>query len=39
MLNKDYDCKVFSWEKRAGRDPQEACRQDEVIGCKPPVVK
>jgi hypothetical protein len=25
--------------KNAGREPQGACRQDELIGGKPPVVK
>jgi hypothetical protein len=25
--------------KKAGREPQEAWRQDELIGGKPPVVK
>jgi hypothetical protein len=38
MLHKDYDSKC-SVEKNTGRDPQEACRQDEPIGGKPPVVK
>jgi hypothetical protein len=37
-LHKDYDRKC-SAEKINGRDPQEACRQDELIGGKPPVVK
>jgi hypothetical protein len=26
-------------EKNTGRDSQKACRQDELIGGKPPVVK
>jgi hypothetical protein len=38
MLHKDYESK-HSVEKNAGRESQEACRQDELIGGKPPVVK
>jgi hypothetical protein len=38
MLNTDYDGKS-SLEKIFGLDPQGACRQDELIGGKPPVVK
>jgi hypothetical protein len=38
MLHKDYDSKG-SVEKIAGREPQGAWRQDEMIGDKPPVVK
>jgi hypothetical protein len=38
MLRKDYDRK-HSVEKIAGRESQGACRQDELIGGKPPVVK
>jgi hypothetical protein len=30
---------VFSWKKNAGRESQGACRQEELIGGKPPVVK
>jgi hypothetical protein len=26
-------------KKNTGRDSQEACRQDELIGGKPPIVK
>jgi hypothetical protein len=37
MLHKDYDIKC-SVEKNPGRDPQGACRQDELIGGKPPIV-
>jgi hypothetical protein len=36
MLNKDYDPKC-SVGKNAGRESQEACRQDELIGDKPPI--
>jgi hypothetical protein len=40
MLHKDYNSK-FSVEKKkhAGRESQGACRQDELIGDKPLVVK
>jgi hypothetical protein len=38
MLYKDYNRKR-SFEKNAGRESQGACRQDELIGGKPPVVK
>jgi hypothetical protein len=38
MLHKDYESKC-SVEKYAGRESQGACRQDELIGGKPPVVK
>jgi hypothetical protein len=38
MLYKDHESK-FSVEKIAGRESQGACRQDELIGGKPPVVK
>jgi hypothetical protein len=37
MLHKDYNRKC-SVKKIAGRESQGACRQDEVIGGKPPVV-
>jgi hypothetical protein len=33
MLHKDYDSKG-SVAKRTGREPQEAWRQNELIGCK-----
>jgi hypothetical protein len=38
MLRKDYDRKR-SAEKSTGRESHGACRQDELIGGKPPVVK
>jgi hypothetical protein len=38
ILRKDYDRK-FSVEKITDRESQSACRQDEPIGGKPPVVK
>jgi hypothetical protein len=38
MLHKDYYHKN-SFEKISGRESQGACRQDEQIGGKPPVVK
>jgi hypothetical protein len=38
MLHKDYENK-YSFEKIAGRESQGACRQDKLIGGKPPVVK
>jgi hypothetical protein len=40
MLRKAYDRKGSVDKKTiSGRDPQGACREDELIGCKPPVVK
>jgi hypothetical protein len=38
MLRKDYYRKS-SVEKISGRGFQGACRQDELFGAKPPVVK
>jgi hypothetical protein len=38
MLYEDHESKC-SVEKIAGRESQGACRQDELIGAKPPVVK
>jgi hypothetical protein len=38
MLHKHYESK-YSVEKNVGRETQGACRQDELIGGKPPVVK
>jgi hypothetical protein len=38
MLHEDYERKD-SAEKIPRRGSQGACRQDELIGCKPPVVK
>jgi hypothetical protein len=39
VLHKDYDRKGSVEKKNTGRDFQEARRQDELIGDKPPVVK
>jgi hypothetical protein len=40
MLHKDYMRMCSAGKKRIiGREFQGACRQDEVIGGKPPVVK
>jgi hypothetical protein len=36
MLRNYYESK---YGKNAGRDSQGVCRQDELIGGKPPVVK
>jgi hypothetical protein len=38
MLHNDYES-MYSVEKNGGREFQGACRQDELIGGKPPVVK
>jgi hypothetical protein len=39
MLHKDYDRKgSVAKIKNSGHEPQEAWRQDELIGGKPPVV-
>jgi hypothetical protein len=38
MLHKDYDRKG-SVKNKFGRESQGACRQDDLIGGKPPVVK
>jgi hypothetical protein len=39
-LQKDYDCKSsVAKKKTSGHDPRKACRQDEMIGGKPPVLK
>jgi hypothetical protein len=38
MLHKDYN-RQSSFEKFAGREAQGACRQDELTGGKPPVIK
>jgi hypothetical protein len=38
MLHEDYDRKC-SVEKKSGRESQGACRQAEMIGGKPLVVK
>jgi hypothetical protein len=38
MLYKDYDRKgSVAKKKNSGRDPQEAWKQQELIGGKPPV--
>jgi hypothetical protein len=39
MLYKDYESKYSVGRKIADREPQGACRQDELIGGKPPVIK
>jgi hypothetical protein len=39
MLHKDYDSKRSAEKKITGCASQGACRQDELIGDKPPVVK
>jgi hypothetical protein len=39
MLHKDYDHKYSIEKNITGRGSQEACRQDESIGGKPPIVK
>jgi hypothetical protein len=41
MLDKDYDSNGSDAKKKknSGRKPQEAWRQDELLGSKPPVVK
>jgi hypothetical protein len=39
MLYNDYGCKGSAEKEISGSDPEGAWRQDEVIGCKPPVVK
>jgi hypothetical protein len=39
MLHKDYNHKCSIEKENTGREPEEAWRQDELIGCKPPVVK
>jgi hypothetical protein len=39
MLHKDNESKYSAEKKNAGRVSQGACRQDELIGSKPPVVK
>jgi hypothetical protein len=39
MLHKDYNRKYSVEKKIAGRESQGACRQDELIDGKPPVVK
>jgi hypothetical protein len=39
MLHKDDDRKCSVEKKNAGREFQGACRQDELIGGKQPVVK
>jgi hypothetical protein len=41
MLHEDYDRKgsVANKKKISARDAQGACRQNKMIGGKPPVVK
>jgi hypothetical protein len=39
MLRKDYDRKCSVGKNIVGRESQGACRQDELVSGKPPVVK
>jgi hypothetical protein len=39
MLHKDYTASVQLENKITGRQSQGVCRQDEIIGGKPPIVK
>jgi hypothetical protein len=39
MLHKDYNRKCSVENKICSRESQGACRQEELIGGKPPVVK
>jgi hypothetical protein len=39
MLRKDYDRKGSLKKSKSVRDPQGACRRNELIGGEPPVVK
>jgi hypothetical protein len=39
MLHKDYDRKCSVEKEITGRESPGVCRQDELIGGKPPVVK
>jgi hypothetical protein len=39
MLHKNYDSRCSVEKKIAGRESQGVCRQDELIGGKPPAVK
>jgi hypothetical protein len=39
MLHKDYESKCSVEKKIAGGESQGACRQDELFGGKPPIVK
>jgi hypothetical protein len=39
MLHNDYESKCSVGKKIAGRESQGACRQDELIGGKPPFLK
>jgi hypothetical protein len=39
MLHEGYESKYSVEKKNAGRESQGACRQDELIGGKTPVVK
>jgi hypothetical protein len=39
MLHKDYDPKGLVAKENSAHEPQEAWRQDEMIGGKPPAVK
>jgi hypothetical protein len=39
MLHEDYESKYSVGKKNAGRESQGACRQNELIGGKPTVIK
>jgi hypothetical protein len=39
MLHKDYDHKGSVEKKISGHEPEEAWRQNELTGDKPPVLK
>jgi hypothetical protein len=39
ILHKNYNLSVQLQNKITGREAHEACRQDELIGGKPPVIK
>jgi hypothetical protein len=39
MLNKNYESKYSVEKKNAEFESQGACRQDELFGGKPPVIK
>jgi hypothetical protein len=39
MFHKDYEHKCSVKKKNAGHNPEGICRQDGLIGGKPPVVK
>jgi hypothetical protein len=39
MLQKDYDSKRSVEKEITGRESQGVCRQENLIGGKPPVIK